>query len=107
LQREADQLAAVVEVQLLHDAGAVGVHRLGADEQLLADLAGAEPLHREAQHLALAVGQLRHRVVLARLGLLLEAAQEELRAAGYRKTSPRGHRPDGLDQLLVGARLLT
>src|SRR5690606_13684584 len=61
---EADQLGAMVEPELHHDARAVRVDRLRADEELLADLARAEPLGRIAQDLALAFGQLLERVGL-------------------------------------------
>src|SRR5579859_6297009 len=52
-----DQLGAAVQVQLVHDVGAVGVHRLGADEQPLADLRVGVALGHQLENLALALGQ--------------------------------------------------
>src|SRR5207249_8897428 len=50
---EAHELGSVLQSQLPHDAGAVGVHRLRADAQELGDLGRAMPLGGERQHLAL------------------------------------------------------
>src|SRR6184192_4216144 len=50
---EAHELGSVLQSQLPHDAGAVGVHRLRADAQELGDLGRAVPLGGERQHLAL------------------------------------------------------
>lgn len=51
---EPDQLGTVVQLQLAHDPGPIGVHRLGADEELLADLPRAEPFGGEREDLLLA-----------------------------------------------------
>src|SRR4030042_810992 len=56
-QGVADQLGAVVEVELLHDTTAVAVHRLGAQGQLAADLLVGVALGGEAQDLHLAPAQ--------------------------------------------------
>src|SRR5437016_5397669 len=52
-QREADELRAVRQAQLAHDAGAVGVHGLRAEMQQRADFARAVPLRGELEDFAL------------------------------------------------------
>src|SRR5439155_1411949 len=51
--RQAHQLGAVLQAQLVHDAGAVGVHTLRAETQQLADFGRGMPLRGEAEDFAL------------------------------------------------------
>ena len=51
------QFAGALEVELLLDAGAVGIHRLHVNAQLLGDLARGQSAPRHLEHLQLAVGQ--------------------------------------------------
>ena len=54
LDRELDQADEVVDVQLAHEAGTVGVHGLGADFQQVRDVLGAQPTHKVGKDLRLA-----------------------------------------------------
>src|SRR6266851_5793330 len=52
-EREAHELGAVLQAQLVHDAGAVGVHTFRAETQQLADFGRGMPLRSEAEDFAL------------------------------------------------------
>ena len=62
LVREHDRLDAVAQVELLQHVGDVGLDRRVADEQLLADLGVGEAAGDQAEHVALARGQLVERL---------------------------------------------
>src|SRR5262245_56776953 len=53
----AHQLVAVPQAELLHDPLAVGVHRLGADDQLLGNLGAAVTLGDQFQDFPLPLGE--------------------------------------------------
>jgi hypothetical protein len=56
-ERAANDVGATLEGELLHEAGAVGVDRLGADRELLGDLLARVPACDQDKHLALAAAE--------------------------------------------------
>src|SRR5690606_20374409 len=98
-----DELGAVGEPEFLHDAGTVGVDGLGADEELLADLAGAVALDGEGHHFPLALAQLGQRVLLGLLPLVLEALEQQPGGARVQEHLALRDGADRVRQLLVRA----
>src|SRR5438874_3175045 len=71
-RRQANELADRVHGQLLHDARAMGLDGLDADEQLLGDDRVARAAHDEIEDLALAGRQLREHALAGLGGALVE-----------------------------------
>ena len=62
LDGELDQAGDIVDIQLAHQAGAVGVDRFGAEFEAGGDLLGADPFHQQREHLVFAGAQRLQRV---------------------------------------------
>src|SRR5690606_22467262 len=105
LQREPHQLGAVLEAELLHDAGAVGVDRLRADEELLADLGGAVALGGEGGNLPFPVREPIEGTRLLPSLRLAEALEQQFGGARVEEDLAPGNGAHGLDELRVRAGL--
>src|SRR5690606_14261423 len=98
-QGETNQLAAVVQPQLFHDARPIGVHGLRGNRQLAADLRGAEALRGVAENFQLTLAQPGQRILLA-YRLPTEPLQQELGRLRIEEDVAARDGADRLDQLL-------
>src|SRR5688572_28606529 len=85
--------------QLLHEAIAICVDRLGREEELLSDLGGAEPLRGQRQDFCLAISQHLKRTSLPALFRLLVALKQKLRGVRAKENLVARDRADGFDHV--------
>src|SRR5688572_26271074 len=107
LQRELHVLRPVREAELLGDALLVGIHRLRADEKLLADLRRGVARRDEPQHVAFPIGELLElRALVGVFGTFPETAGEYTSGGGLNVRIPVRHSAHRVDQLAIGGALL-
>src|ERR1022692_2232189 len=103
LDGEFDQPYQIVNVELAHQAGAVGVHRLGADIQQIGNLLGAQTVHQVEKHIVLAPAEMRQGIVFVRLA----GGRQQARDPQQRRHvhAAVANVADGVGQVAVGAGL--